>query len=60
MKELADTNNRFYTLLNRLDKIPNLKDKLTKELLTYKRTHIKVNDEIINWKDSNYIVIEEI
>ena len=30
MKELADINNQFYTLLNRIDKIPNLKDKLTK------------------------------
>ena len=60
MKELADINNQFYTLLNRIDKIPNLKDKLTKELLKYKKTHIKVNDEIINLKDSNYIVIEVI
>ena len=60
MKELADINNQFYTLLNRIDKIPNLKDKLTKELLNYKKTQIKINDEIINLKDSNYIVIEVI
>ena len=60
MKELADINNQFFTLLNRIDKIPNLKDKLTKELLKYKKTHIKVNDEIISLKDSNYIVIEVI
>ena len=53
MKELADINNQFYTLLNRIDKIPNLKDELTKELLKYKKTHIKVNDDVINLKDSN-------
>ena len=60
MKEMADINNQFYSLLNRIDKIPNLKEKLTKELLNYKKTHIKVNDQIINLKDSNYIVIEVI
>ena len=43
-----------------LKKIPNLKDKLTKELLKEKRTHIKINDEIMNSKDSNYILIEVI
>ena len=57
---MADINNQFYTLLNRIDKIPNLKEKLTKELLKYKKTHIKVNDQIINLKESNYIVIEVI
>ena len=31
LKELADINNPFYTL-NRIHKIPNIKDKLTKEL----------------------------
>ena len=31
MKELADINSQFYTLLDRIDKIPNLKDKLAKE-----------------------------
>ena len=60
MKELADIKNRFYTLSNRIGRIPQLKDKLTKELLKEKRTHIKVNDETINLKDSNYIVIEVI
>ena len=60
MKESADINNQFYTLLNRIDKIPNPKDKLTKEVLKDKKTHSKVNDEIINLKDSNYIVIEVI
>ena len=30
MKELADINNQFYSLLDRIDKIPNLKEKLTK------------------------------
>ena len=58
MNEFADINNQFYTLLNRIDKIPNLKDKLTKELLNEKKTHIKVDGEIINLKDSNYMVIE--
>ena len=58
MKELADISNQFYTLLNRIDKVPNLKDKVVKELLKYKKSHIKVNDDIINLKDSNYIVIE--
>jgi len=57
MQELADINNQFYTLLNRIDKIRNLKNKLAKELLKYKKTHIKVNDEIINLTDINYIVI---
>ena len=33
MKELADINNLFYTLLNRIDEIPNLEEKLTTELL---------------------------
>ena len=59
MKEMVDINNQFYTLLNRIDKIPNLKQKLTKELFFFK-THIKVNDQIINVKDNNYIVIEVI
>ena len=59
MKELADINNQFYTLLNRIDKIPSLKDKLTKDLLNYKK-HIKNNDEIVNLKGSNYSVIEVI
>jgi len=58
MKEMADINNQFYALLNRIQKIPNLNDKLTKELLKDKKTQIKVNDEIINLKDSNYIIIE--
>jgi len=39
MKELADSNNQFYTLLNRIDKIPKFKDKLTKEILKYKKRH---------------------
>ena len=60
MKGLANINNQFYTLLNRIDKIPNLKNKLTKEVLKDKRTHFKVNDEIITLKDNNYIVIEVI
>ena len=60
MKELADINNQFYTLLNRINKIPNLKGKLTNELLKGKKAHIKVNDQIINLKDSNYSVIEVI
>ena len=30
MKEMADIDNRFYSLLNRIDQIPNLKEKLTK------------------------------
>ena len=58
MKEMADINNQFYALLNRIPKIPNLHDKLTKELLKDKKTQIKVNDEIINLKDSNYLIIE--
>jgi len=58
LKELAYINNQFYTLLNRIDKLPNIKDKLTKELPKLKKTHIKVNDEIVNLKDRNYIVIE--
>ena len=33
VEELADINNQFYTLLNGIDKLPNLKDKLTKQLL---------------------------
>ena len=53
MKELADITNQLYTPLNRIDKIPNLKDKLTKELLKYKNTLIKVIDEVINLKDIN-------
>ena len=57
MKEMADINNQFYALLNRIQKIPNLNDKLTKELLKDKKTQIKVNDEIINLKGSNYIII---
>ena len=60
MKELADSDNQFYTLLHRIDKIPNLKNKWTKELLKYKKTHVKVNDQIINLKDSSLIVIEVI
>ena len=60
MKGMADINNQFYSLLSRIDKIPNLKEKLTKELLNDKKTHIKVNDQLINLKDSNYIVIEAI
>ena len=60
MKEMADINNQFYTLFNRIDKIPNLKDKLTNELLKYKKPLIKVNDQIISLKDSNYIVVEVI
>ena len=60
MKEMADINNQFYALLNRIQKIPNLNDKLTKEVLKDKKTQIKVNDEIINLKDSNYITIEVI
>ena len=60
MKEIGDINNQFYTLLNSMDQIPILKDKLTKELLKYKKAHIKVNDQIRNFKDSNYIVIEVI
>ena len=60
MKELADIKNQFHTLLNRTGRIPQLKDKLTKELLKQKRTHIKVNYETINLKASNYIVIEVI
>jgi hypothetical protein len=58
MREMADINNQFYALLNRIQQIPNLNDKLTKELLKDKKTQIKVNDEIINLKDSNYIIIE--
>ena len=58
MKDMADINNTVYALLNRIQKIPNLNDKLTKELLKYKQTQITVNDEIINLKDSNYIIIE--
>jgi len=57
MKELADINNQVYTLVNRVDKIPNLKDKLTEEFVNDKNTHVKVNDEIINLKDSNSIYI---
>ena len=60
MKDLADINNQCYTLLNRIHKMPNLKDKLTNELLKDKKTHVKVNDEIINLKDSSYKVIEVI
>ena len=56
--KLADINNKFYTRLNRIDKITHLKDKSTKELLKEKNTHIKLNDEIINLEESNYIVIE--
>ena len=33
MKELADNINKFYTLLHRIGKIPNLKDILANELL---------------------------
>ena len=40
MKELADINNQFHTLLNRIDKIPSL-DKLTKELLKYEKHILK-------------------
>ena len=58
MKELADINNQFYTLLNRIHKIPKFEDKLTKEVLQYKKTRIEVKDAINNLKDSNYIVIE--
>ena len=43
-----------------MDKIPNLKDRLTNELLKYEKTHVKVNDDIINLKDNNYTVIEVI
>ena len=39
MKEFAGINNQFYTLLNRIDKIPNLEDKLAKTLLKYKKTY---------------------
>ena len=41
MKALADVNNQFYTLLNRIHKIPMFKDKLTKELLNNKRHVLK-------------------
>ena len=51
MKEMADIKNHFHTLLNRIDK------KLTQESLKYKKAQMKVNDQIINLKDSNYIVI---
>ena len=60
MKDLADINNQYYTLLNRIDKTPHLQDKLTKEVLTDKKTHIKVNAEIINLKDSSYTDIKVI
>ena len=60
MKELADINSLFCTLLDRIGKIPNLKDKVAKELLKGKKTHIKVNDEIINLRESNYIVVKVI
>ena len=56
MNEFADINNQFYTLLNRIDKMPNLKNKLTRELQKYTKTHI--NYEIMNLEDSNYIGIE--
>ena len=58
MTEMADINTQFYALLNRIKQIPNLHDKLAKELSKDKKTQIKVNDEIINLKDSNYIIIE--
>ena len=35
MKEIADINNQFYTLSNKIDRIQNLKEKLTKELSNY-------------------------
>ena len=60
MKELADSKNQFHTLSNRIGRIPQLKDKSTKELLKRKRTQIYVNEETINLKDSNHIVIEVI
>ena len=41
-------------------KIPNLRNELTKEVLKEKKTHIKVNDEIIHLKDSTSTVIEVI
>ena len=37
-----------------------VKSDVTEELLKYKKTHIKVNDQIINLKDSSYIIIEVI
>ena len=43
---------------NGIDKMPNLKDKLAKELLKDKQTHIKVNDEVINSKDRSCTVVE--
>ena len=60
MKDMADINNQLYTRLNRIYKIPNRKDKLTKELLKDKTAHIKNNNEIINLQDSNYIVIRAV
>jgi len=60
MNEFADINNEFQTLLKSIDKMPNLKDKFANELLNKKKTHIKVNDEIMNLKDSSYIVAEVI
>ena len=60
MKDLADINNQFHTLLRRIDEVKNFKEKLTKELLKYIKTPITVNDEILNLKDSNYTFIEEI
>ena len=60
MKDMADINNQVYTRLNRIYKIPNRKDKLTKELLKDEKAHIKNNDEIINLQDSNSIVIKVI
>jgi len=60
MKEMADIDNQFYAPLNRINKIPSLKEKLTKGILRYKKAHLKVNDQIIKMEDSNYIIIEVI
>jgi len=50
MKELADINNQSYTLLNRIDRIPNLNDKLTKELLKEKRHILESMVKSYIWK----------
>ena len=42
LKEMADINNQFQTLLNRVDKIPNFKDKMVQQLLKDKKHILKL------------------
>ena len=58
MKEMVEINNQFDALFNKIKKIPKVNDKFTETLLKKKPSQIKLNDEVINLNESNYIIIE--